>query len=329
MIRTRRAAMSRRLSSRPAYDPLKALCHARGMQLLSDGELAPLAEVLELVHYPAGTVFFKDFAGNLAAPLRIIVQGHVFWSSIADPDSAGHCCGLDDALDARRVADALGIAFHVMDLREAFNAELMSQSADWGCPDPAPIFIVGMPRSGSTLIEQILASHSQVEGTSELPNLAAIATGTGKYRHDGLVYPGTVGRFTQRDLAAFGKEYLRQVKRHRVEGRPFFIDKMPNNFIQVGWIALTLPNAKIINTRRHPLDSCLGVYKQLFAKGQHFTYDMFELAEFYHGYVNIMQHWHEVLPGRVLDVHYEDTVTDLEQQVRPAAATPAPTPCLP
>ncbi len=205
---------------------------------------------------------------------------------------------------------------HMQDLREAFNAELMSQSADWGCPDPAPIFIVGMPRSGSTLIEQILASHSQVEGTSELPNLAAIATGTGKYRHDGLVYPGTVGRFTQRDFAAFGKEYLRQVKRHRVEGRPFFIDKMPNNFIHVGWIALTLPNAKIINTRRHPLDSCLGVYKQLFAKGQHFTYDMFELAEFYHGYVDIMRHWHEVLPGRVLDVHYEDTVTDLEQQVR-------------
>ena len=206
---------------------------------------------------------------------------------------------------------------HLQHLREVFNAELMQQAGrDWGCEAPDPIFIVGLPRSGSTLIEQILASHSQVEGTAELPNLAAIATGTGKYRHDGLVYPHTVPQFSPRDFAAYGREYLQQVQRHRVQGTPYFIDKMPNNFIHVGWIALTLPNAKIINTRRHPLDSCLGAYKQLFAKGQHFTYDPFELAEFYRGYVEIMEHWHRVLPARVLDVHYEDTVTDLEQQVR-------------
>ncbi|KZX54931.1 hypothetical protein A3709_07930 [Halioglobus sp. HI00S01] len=205
---------------------------------------------------------------------------------------------------------------HLRKLREAFSAARFAANTDAGCDAPSPIFIVGMPRSGSTLIEQILASHSMVEGTAELPNLAAIATGTGRYRHDGLIYPGTVDALTSRDFTAYGKEYLQQVQRHRVQGTPHFIDKMPNNFIHVGWIALTLPNARIINTRRHPMDSCLGVYKQLFAKGQHFTYDMFELAEFYQGYVDLMEYWHEVLPGKVLDVHYEDTVTDLEGQVR-------------
>jgi hypothetical protein len=155
-----------------------------------------------------------------------------------------------------------------------------------------------------------------VEGTAELPNVAAIANGTGKYRHDGLLYPETAEILSPRDFAAYGKEYLQQVAHHRVEGTPFFIDKMPNNFIHIGWIKLTLPNARIINTRRHPLDSCLGAYKQLFAKGQEFTYDMIELSEFYRDYVGIMNHWHEVFPGEILDVHYEDNVTDLESQVR-------------
>ena len=106
------------------------------------------------------------------------------------------------------------------------------------------------------------------------------------------------------------------MKHHRVEGTPLFIDKMPNNFSFVGWIKLILPNAKIINTRRFPLDSLLGAYKQLFAKGQNFTYDEFELAEYYRNYIAIMDHWHRVFPGEVLDVHYEDTVTRLEWQVR-------------
>jgi tetratricopeptide (TPR) repeat protein len=232
-------------------------------------------------------------------------------------DKAWHHYHTGNQLQRKRVDyDPVENDMHLQELRDAFNAERMAASAGSGHDDPAPIFIVGMPRSGSTLVEQILASHSMVEGTAELPNLAAIATGTGKYRHDGLRYPGTVAALTPRDYAAYGKEYLQQVQRHRTAGTPHFIDKMPNNFIHVGWIALTLPQAKIINTRRHPMDSCLGVYKQLFAKGQHFTYDMFELAEFYRGYVEIMDHWHDLLPGKVLDVHYEDTVTDLEGQVR-------------
>ena len=188
---------------------------------------------------------------------------------------------------------------HLEDIRKVFTRELIQSHENTGYESPDPIFIVGLPRTGSTLVEQILASHSLVEGTAELPNLGAIANGTGKYRPDGLHYPETLSTLTQRDFASYGQEYLRQVARHRVLGTPFFIDKMPNNFIHVGWINLILPNAKIINTRRHPMDSLLGVYKQLFAKGQNFTYDTEELAEFYRSYVQIMNHWHEVLPGQV------------------------------
>ncbi len=201
-------------------------------------------------------------------------------------------------------------------IREVFSKELFQDHEGAGHDAPDPIFIVGLPRTGSTLVEQILASHSQVEGTAELPNLGAIANGTGKYRPDNLAYPETIATLTQRDFESYGREYLKQVARHRVLGTPFFIDKMPNNFIHAGWLKLILPNAKIINTRRHPMDSLLGVYKQLFAKGQPFTYDTVELAEFYRCYIEMMTHWHEVLPGQVLDVHYEDTVTNLEAQVR-------------
>lgn len=201
-------------------------------------------------------------------------------------------------------------------IREAYSEEFVQSQEGAGHGAPDPIFIVGLPRTGSTLVEQILASHSQVEGTAELPNLGNMANGTGKYRPDGLAYPDTLSTFTKRDFEAYGKEYLKQIARHRVLGTPFFIDKMPNNFIHVGWIKMILPNAKIINTRRHPMDSLLGVYKQLFAKGQYFTYDTLELAEIYRTYVEMMSHWQDVLPGQVLDVHYEDTVTDLEAQVR-------------
>ena len=201
-------------------------------------------------------------------------------------------------------------------IKKVFHSDFAAAHATSGCQEPGPIFIVGLPRSGSTLVEQILASHSQIEGTAELPNIAVIANGTGRYRHDGLSYPETAAILSPRDFAAYGKDYLKQVAHHRVEGTPFFIDKMPNNFMHVGWIKLTLPNARIINTRRHPVDSCLGAYKQLFAKGQEFTYDLFELAEYYRVYIDLMDHWHEVFPGEIFDIHYEDNVTNLESQVR-------------
>ncbi len=199
---------------------------------------------------------------------------------------------------------------------EVFNREFLEQHAGKGYESAAPIFIVGLPRSGSTLIEQILASHSQVEGTEELPTLSRLAMSIGRYRRDQKQYPYTVRDLGAREFRAFGRQYIEEASKYRSTDRAHFTDKLPNNFSHVGLIHLILPNAKIINARRHPFDSCLGAYKQLFGKGQDFTYDMIELAVYYRKYHETMRHWHQALPGKVLDVHYEETVTDLETQVR-------------
>lgn len=199
---------------------------------------------------------------------------------------------------------------------EVFDREFLDRNTGAGHESPAPIFIVGLPRSGSTLIEQILASHSQVEGTQELPTLPRLANSIGRYRPDHEQYPYTVRDLRARDFRAYGRQYLEDASPYRTTKRPHFTDKLPNNFSHIGLIHLILPNAKVINARRHPFDSCLGAYKQLFGKGQHFTYDMAELADYYRRYHETMQHWHRLLPGKVLDVHYEETVTDLGAQVR-------------
>jgi tetratricopeptide (TPR) repeat protein len=199
---------------------------------------------------------------------------------------------------------------------EVFDREFLARNAGTGDESPAPIFIVGLPRSGSTLVEQILASHSQVEGTQELPTLTRLVSLFGRYRRDKKQYPYIVRDLKARNFRDYGRQYLEEAATYRFTDKPYFTDKLPNNFSHVGLIHLILPNAKVINARRHPFDSCLGAYKQLFGKGQHFTYDMSELADYYRKYHETMQHWHEVLPGKVLDVHYEETVTDLETQVR-------------
>jgi tetratricopeptide (TPR) repeat protein len=201
-------------------------------------------------------------------------------------------------------------------IRTVFNKERVIERANKGYEAPDPIFIVGLPRSGSTLVEQILASHSQVEGTSELPIVGKIADSIGRYRTDGVSYPEAITELRDKDLRAYGQQYIEESRRHRITDKPLFTDKLPNNFPQIGLIHLMLPNAKIINARRHPFDSCLGGYKQLFGHGQNFTYDMLDLAHYYQQYDAMMKHWHEVLPGKVLDVHYEETVTDLEGQVQ-------------
>ncbi len=201
-------------------------------------------------------------------------------------------------------------------IKKVFDQQLLNERRGVGYDAPDPIFIVGLPRSGSTLVEQILASHSQVEGTSELPVLGKITESIGRYRTDGIRYPRAVRDLRDKDLRAYGKQYIEETQRHRLTERPLFTDKLPNNFPMMGFAQLILPNAKIINARRHPFDSCLGAYKQLFGRGQNFTYDMLDLAHYYQQYDAIMKHWHEVLPGKVLDVHYEETVTDLEGQVR-------------
>lgn len=202
------------------------------------------------------------------------------------------------------------------DIRSVFDREFLARHSRNGHEAADPILIVGLPRSGSTLVEQILASHSQVEGTSELPTLGKIATSIGRYRRGDVQFPESATELESQDWRAYGQRYLEDAARHRFSDRPFFTDKMPNNFPLLGLLHLILPNAKIIDARRHPVASCIGCYKQLFAKGQNFTYDLEDLSHYYRNYDAMMNHWRSVLPGKVLTVHYEETVTDLERQVR-------------
>ncbi len=199
---------------------------------------------------------------------------------------------------------------------DVYTAEFLAERNGAGHPDPAPIFILGLPRSGSTLLEQILASHSQVEGTSELPYIGRIANSLNRNQERGINYPEAMRELTPENLHTHGEEYLAWAKMHRRSGAARFIDKMPNNFPNVGFISLILPNARIIDARRHPLDACLSCYRQLFAKGQAFTYDLTEIGEYYLQYQRMMDHWAAVLPGRVLTVQYEEVVSDFETQVR-------------
>lgn len=198
---------------------------------------------------------------------------------------------------------------------ETFTKEYFEQRQGWGDPGADPILIVGLPRSGSTLLEQILASHSQVEGTFELPELPRVIRSINNAQQSGKTYPEATLELTQDESISFGKQYLEGASKYRTE-MPFFTDKMPNNFPNVGLLHLLLPNAKVINARRHPLDSCLGSFKQLFAKGQTFSYDLIELGEYYLQYQRMIDHWAEVLPGKVLELHYEDMVDDQETQTR-------------
>ena len=199
---------------------------------------------------------------------------------------------------------------------EVFSEEFLQARSGSGHQDSSPIFVVGLPRSGSTLIEQILASHSQVEGTSELPYLGRVATSLNRNRADGVNYPYAILELRPDHLKAMGQEYLEMASLHRDENLPRFIDKMPNNFSTIGLLHLILPNARVIDARRYPLDSTLSCYRQLFAKGQTFVYDLNDIGEYFVQYQRMMDHWHTVLPGRVLSVQYEDMVTDHESQVR-------------
>jgi tetratricopeptide (TPR) repeat protein len=200
-------------------------------------------------------------------------------------------------------------------MRAIFSADFFNKlNASSACLRPDPIFIVGLPRSGSTLLEQILASHSMVDGTSELPDISMIAQDLTQPR-SGQVFPQCMNDLSSPEIKGLGEKYLQQTQRHR-QTAPFFTDKMPNNFAYVGFIKSILPNAKIIDARRHPMDSCFGCFKQHFAKGQTFTYDLFELGEFYLEYLQMMDHWDTALPGQVLRVQYEDVVADLDTQVR-------------
>ncbi len=195
--------------------------------------------------------------------------------------------------------------------------EFFAARRDSGCDSGEPIFIVGLPRSGSTLLEQILASHSQVEGTTELPNILRFVAELQGRDPDTQEprYPAILERLTPADFRGLGEKYLADTRAYR-SGKPRFIDKMPNNFRHLGLIHLILPNARIIDARREPMACCFSNFKQLFASGQEFTYDIEDIARYYRSYVQLMRHWDDALPGKVLRIQYEDVVEDLESNVR-------------
>ena len=200
-------------------------------------------------------------------------------------------------------------------IRAFFDKAFFARLAGSGDPSAAPIFIVGLPRSGSTLLEQILASHSRVEGTMELPNIISIT-----HQFDDLLasrdgYPETVGTAPVDTFAALGSRYLEETAALR-SGREHFTDKLPNNFSHVGLIHAILPQATIIDARRHPMDSCFSVFKQHFAEGQTFSYDLQDLGRYYRCYRSLMDHWDTVLPGKVLHFQYEELVRDPETNIR-------------
>jgi tetratricopeptide (TPR) repeat protein len=207
--------------------------------------------------------------------------------------------------------------FNIARQIKTLDSDFFAARRNRGCGAPDPIFIVGLPRAGSTLLEQILASHSQVEGTAELPDIIAISRRLGgrTRKNPASKYPEILKELSEDQARELGEGYLASTQVQR-SGKPFFIDKMPNNFQHIGLIHLILPNAKIVDARRHPMGCCFSCYKQLFARGQTFTYGLTDIGRYYRDYVILMDHWDTVLPGRVHRVQYENMVEDTEGEIR-------------
>lgn len=202
--------------------------------------------------------------------------------------------------------------------KQLLTAEFFAAREGGGSPAPDPIFIVGLPRAGSTLLEQILSSHPLVEGTMELPDIIDMARslGGGRVRGEASKYPEVLADLSADQLRELGDQYIANTRIQRKTDAPFFIDKMPNNFAHIGLMQLILPRAKIIDARRHPLGCCFSGFKQHFARGQPFTYGLDDIGRYYRDYVELMAHFDEVLPGRVHRVIYETMVDDTENEVR-------------
>ncbi len=201
--------------------------------------------------------------------------------------------------------------------QELFDADFFAARAEFGCLDPAPIFVVGLPRAGSTLLEQIMASHSAIDGTMELANIIGLAHRlNGRKRlQGGQQYPAVLADIPAQQFQQFGEKFIEDTRYHRGSG-VLFIDKMPNNFRHIPLLQLMLPKAKIIDARREPMACCFSGFKQLFAEGQEFTYGLDSIGRYYRGYVDLMSHWDRELPGKILRVQHEDVLEDLETQVR-------------
>jgi tetratricopeptide (TPR) repeat protein len=214
--------------------------------------------------------------------------------------------------------DAADVMAHVQRSKALFTPAFFARRAGCGSHAPDPVFIIGLPRAGSTLLEQILSSHSAVEGTMELPDVISIARSlTGRRsRSDDAKYPEVLTGLDTGEFRALGERYLESTRIQRKTAAPMFIDKMPNNWGHVGLIHLILPNARIVDARRHPLACCFSNFKQHFARGQQFTYDLEDIGRYYRNYIELMAHFDAVLPGRIHRVFYERMVEDTEAEIR-------------
>jgi predicted Zn-dependent protease len=234
-------------------------------------------------------------------------------------ESFGHYAQGNQLRSARVGYDAATTTSFVQRAKGLFTPEFFATRKQYGAPHPDPIFIVGLPRAGSTLLEQILASHSQVEGTMELPDIMAMAAKLGttaQGEQDPAAYPQILVTLSAAQCRALGEQYIEQTRIQRKTDKPFFIDKMPNNFQHIGLIRLALPHARIIDARRHPMACCFSNFKQNFAQGQRYTYRLEDLGRYYRDYVELMAHFEAVVPGSIHRVIYEKLIDDTEAEVR-------------
>jgi tetratricopeptide (TPR) repeat protein len=271
---------------------------------LSDGEIAEMRNALAAPERAAGDHCHLHFALGKALEDR-----GEFADAFAHYAQGNALKRQESGYSPEAVERAAAAQVHTC------TAEFFAARRGVGFPARGAIFIVGLPRSGSTLIEQILASHPQVEGTWELPQIPRLAAALGSAVPGEAGYPQVLTRLDAEQLRTLGEQYLAETGAYR-HGRPYFIDKMPNNFRHLGLIHLILPNAKIIDARREPMACCFSAFKQLFAAGQEFSYDLADLGRYYRSYLALMDHWNRVLPGKVLRVDHENVVADLEGSVR-------------
>ena len=268
-----------------------------------EDEVAQMAQLADSAHLGLTDRVYLNFA--LAKAFEDQGQYELAFQHYAQ---GNHCKRAQSNYDADRMRAEMEAT------QTTCDANFFAARQGFGTQAPDPIFVVGLPRAGSTLLEQILASHSQVDGTLELPDILSLAQRL-RRRGRSKGYPENLADLTAQECRTFGEQYLADTQIHRADA-PFFIDKMPNNFRYIGLIKLILPNAKIIDARREPMACCFSGFKQLFAEGQEFTYDLKDIARYYSDYVDLMAHWDRVLPGHVLRVQHEEVIDNLEGQVR-------------
>ena len=294
------------LTSKPQYgEAFYSLANLKVYEFSDDEITAMLAQVSDNNLSHMDRTYFSFALGKAYEDRRD------FDASIEFYQRGNHLKKAQSRYDAEQISEDL----HAQ--RDVCTSEFFADRSGVGCKAADPIFIVGLPRAGSTLLEQILSSHSSVDGTLELPNIPSLSQRLRRRsrQSDASKYPDILAEISAEELKALGEEFISDTQFHR-QGAPFFIDKMPNNFRHIGLINLILPEAKIIDARRHPMSCCVSGFKQLFAEGQEFSYDLTDIGRYYVDYVSLMDHWETVLPGKVLRVHYEDVVADIDTQVR-------------